>query len=175
VQPVGCSSTQPGPTHPEGWIHPQYSWLAWQLRSRIADSKGYLPWWTHCKQPDLRWVRHSRPRGSRAVRIELEAPDGAFVAFPCWAWNEVFTGRYLALNGPEGREWRERLRKASVPEDASPLPEPFQMELENSWQRLFRTDIPTRSWQRSSKSRNREAVLEVLKQGWVRQVCFGSA
>src|SRR5262245_44478711 len=56
--------------NPDGWAHPRYSWLAWQLRARITGSRGHLPWWAYCAPPDLRWVRHSRPAGSREVRIE---------------------------------------------------------------------------------------------------------
>ena len=160
------------PAHlgPDGWVHPRYSWLAGQLRFRIADARGGLPWWAYCERPDLRWVRHSRPRGSREVRIEFEPPAGAFVAFPCWAWHEVFAGRYLALSGPEYRHWKSRLRRAGVSEEDDPLPEPFQTELEVSWLRLFRSDLPARSWRRGDWPRGREAVVEVLEQAWVRGV-----
>lgn len=166
----GRAIVDPARLGPDGWVHPRYSWLAGQLRSRIATSRGRLPWWAYCERPDLRWVRHSRPHGSREVRIEFEPPNQAFVAFPCWAWHEVFAGRYLALSGTEYRDWKSRLRRAGVPEEDDPLPEPFQRELEDSWLRLFRAGLPGRSWRRGDSARGREAVALVLERAWVRDV-----
>jgi hypothetical protein len=153
----------------DGWIHPQYAWLAGQLRSRIAGSHGRLPWWAYCERPDLRGLRHTRPAGSREVLIEFEPPTRAFVTFPCWAWHEVFTGAYLARNGVDARAWRTRLRAAGVRPDED-LPEPFQTELEASWQRLFLPDLPARPWRRGAIPAGREAVVEVLEHTWVRRV-----
>jgi hypothetical protein len=177
VQPVavweqlradGHAVVDPARVNPEGWVHPRYAWLARELRARIAGRRGRLPWWAYCARPDLRWVRHSRPAGSHEVRIEFEAPDGTFADFPCWAWNEVFYGSFLALSGTEYRAWRARLRLAGVSEDEEPLPEPFQAELEASWRRLFRPDLPARSWRRADRRRAREAVALALRRQWVR-------
>jgi hypothetical protein len=160
----------PGRVNGEAWIHPRYSWLVWQLRDRITDSRGYLPWWAYCTRPDLRWVQHSRRLGSQEVLLEFDAPDGSFVAFPCWAWQEVYGGNFLALSGAEHRAWEERLKQAGVTEDDWPLPEPFQTELEASWRRLFSPDLPARSWRRGETDRDREAVVEVIRIEQVRKV-----
>jgi hypothetical protein len=157
----------------EGWIHPQYSWLMWQLRQRIQDSRGGLPWFAYCARPDLRWVRHSRPLGSREVLIEVEPPEGMYVAFPSWAWHEVFCGQYLGLSGAEVRGWLSGLRRTTglaFSDHEGSLPEPWQAELEASWRRLFLPDLPARSWRQSDLDGKREAVFEVLEFRWVRSV-----
>ncbi len=164
---AGQVFVDPARVNPERWIHPQYSWLVWQLRTRISNSRGALPWWAYCERPDLRWVRHSRPSGSREVRIEFLPPPGAFVTFPCWAWHVVFLGDYLALNRMEEHTWRQRLRVARIAEESVPFPEPFQGELESSWRRLFHPDLPERSWRRTPFGKRREAVVEVLERSWV--------
>jgi hypothetical protein len=104
------------------------------------------------------------------VRIEFDAPAAAFVSFPCWAWNTVYAGDLLALSGSEDRAWRRRLRAAGLSAEDETLPLPFRAELESSWRRLFRPDLPDRSWRRSDPFRGREAVLPVLKLDWVRRV-----
>jgi hypothetical protein len=169
LQAEGRVFVDPAWMNPEGWIHPQYSWLAWQLRSRLAGSRGCLPWWAYCKRPDLRWVRHLRPQGAREVLIDFEAPAGAFVDFPCWAWQTVFLGEYLARYAAEYRDWAARLRREGIAPDSAELPEAFQAELEASWRRLFHPDLPCRSWRRGGDD-SREAVVEVLELGWVRRV-----
>jgi hypothetical protein len=173
LQSAGTIRVDPAKLIREGWIHPQYSWLIWQLRYRIQDSRGSLPWFAYCARPDLRWLRHSRPAGSREVLIELVPPEGTYVAFPCWAWHEVFCGQYLGLSGPEVREWLSGLRRdtgIAFSEHGGLLPEPWQAELEASWRRLFLPDLPARSWRRSDRDGKREAVVEVLEFGWVRSV-----
>jgi hypothetical protein len=104
------------------------------------------------------------------MRIEFEPPAGAFLAFPCWAWHEVFAGDYLSLSWAEHRAWLNRLRRAGVTDDMGPLPEPFRTERETSWLRLFRPDLTLRSWRRGHQSRGREAVVGLLDAGWVRRV-----
>ena len=153
-----------------GWIHPQYRWLTWQLQWRIKDSRGHPPWWAYCKRPDLRWVRHSRPRGSREVLIEFEPPTDAFVSFPIWAWNDVYCSQYLSFTGKEAKSWEKRLKNNTGIEfgfEEGLLPEPWQEELEVSWRRLFSPRLPARSWHRGLTSTDREAVTDVIKLEWI--------
>src|SRR5436190_21891526 len=117
------------------WVHPQYAWIARQLKSRIPGSRGRLPWWAYCKKPDLRWVRHTRPAGSLEVRIEFDAPPQSYQSFPCWAWNRVFCQAYLSLSAVEDRDWQNRVKAAGIGED-DPFPPRFQSELQSSWKRL---------------------------------------
>lgn len=156
-----------------GWVHPQYSWLAWQMRSRLADSRGGLPWFAYAARPDLRWVRHARPEGEENLLLEIEAPDGAAIVFPCWAWHDVFCQQYLALNGTDHRDWHRRVRETVGViywDHEGRLPEPLQSELEASWARLFHEDLPARSWRRRDRRPDREGVLEVLRKEWLVRV-----
>ncbi len=157
---------------PGGWANPQYDWLAWQMRSRLSDSQGGLPWFAYCDRPDLRWVRHSRPAHSNEVLIEFAPPAGSFLSFPSWAWHVIFCGQYLALSGADQRAWNRRERQAlwwNFWAHEGPLPEPLQAELEASWLRLFRPDLPPWSWRRGPRGIKREAVVEVLRADWVRR------
>jgi hypothetical protein len=166
----GRVCVDPTRVNAKGWVHPQYAWLARQLRRRIRGSDGRLPWFAYCTNPDLRWVRHSRPFGSREVRIEIEPPEGSFVAFPCWAWHAVFTRAYLTHDAAEARDWHRRLTAAGLTGETDPLPRPFRAELEASWRRLFDPALPARSWRRADTFRGREAGLSELKFEWVKQI-----
>jgi hypothetical protein len=166
----GRVCVDPTRVNAKGWVHPQYAWLARQLRRRIRGSDGRLPWFAYCTNPDLRWVRHSRPFGSREVRIEIEPPEGTFVAFPSWAWHAVVTRAYLARDAAEARTWSHRLTAAGLDDETDPLPRPFKAELEAGWQRLFDPALPARSWRRTDPFRGREAVLPMLKLEWVKRV-----
>jgi hypothetical protein len=173
VRDAGEAWVDPRRVNPEGWVHPQYRWLADQMRRRIEGGRGGLPWFAYCTRPDLRWVRHSRPAGETNVLIEFVPPARQFVAFPCWAWHEVFGGQYLAFNGAERREWDRRERQAlgrSYWEHEGRLPTPLQAELEASWLRLFSPTLPARAWRRGDRRDDREAVVEVIRVGWVRRV-----
>jgi hypothetical protein len=107
------------------------------------------------------------------VRLGFEPPADQCVSFPSWAWHEVFTGQYLARDAAESRAWHARVRQAvGAPfgEHDGPLPDALQAELEASWRRLFDPALPVRSWRRGSRLRGREAVVEVIRAGWVREV-----
>jgi hypothetical protein len=85
----------------------------------------------------------------------------------------VYCGQYLGLSGAEVRGWLSGLRHATgiaFLDHPGPLPEPWQTELEASWQRLFLPGLPARSWRRSSLDGKREAVVDVLDLEWVRSV-----
>lgn len=151
--------------HPDGWVYEQYRWIARQLRGRIPGSRGRLPWWAYCNRPDLRWVRHTHAIGSRHVRIELEAPEGSYLSFPTWAWHCVFCRDHLSLSREESRDWLHRLKAAGLYS-----PDRLEEEVRTSWLRLFRPNLPDRSWNRKNPFRGREAVLPVLKHEWVRKV-----
>ncbi|MEX1232952.1 MAG: DUF3841 domain-containing protein [Planctomycetaceae bacterium] len=178
LQSEGFIYVDPLRINPEGEIYPQIEWLACRLRERIADSSGHLPWFAYCERPDLRWIRHSRPKGSQEVLIEFEPPDDALIAFPCWAWDDVFCGQYLTFTRTDSITWKRRLKDAtgiSFEGRDGELPEPWSSELEASWHRLFLPDLPPQSWRRKRETvvdfkKKREAVVEVLRAQWVRQV-----
>lgn len=140
IKSEGAAIVNPFRVNLQGWIHPQYAWLAIQLREHIHDASGNLPWFAYCERPDLRWVRHSRPKGSAEVLIEFEPPTESFVSFPSWAWGEVFCSKYLSFTAAKARNWEQRVKEAtghSYENLDDPLPAPFQHELEQSWRLLF--------------------------------------
>lgn len=155
----------------DGYIPDTYRWLVRKLIQRIPDYPGTLPWWAHCEKPDLRWVRHRRPRGRQFVRLELEPLPGSFATIPSWGWNTVFGGYYLAPTREEHDQWMAALRNAVPDEDTWPLPEPWQSELEASWERLFDPDLPPIAWDECLGTATcREGVLGLLRLEDVRRV-----
>ena len=159
---------------PTGYLHPPYRWLADQMSSRLMGSSGQLLWFAYCSRPDLRWVRHSRLAGQLNVLIEFTPPPGNAFIFPKWAWNKIFCQQYLALSRDQHREWN-RKEKASMGRNfknqRESLPKILHAELEKSWERLFVPDLPARcSWERSLVGEGFEAVVVVLRLGWVNQV-----
>ncbi len=115
----------------EHYVPWQYEWLAARLTERVAGYRGALPWWLYCEKPDLRWARHHRPGGEHQVLIEVETCPSA--VFPCWAWDVVHSGKYLAADPAEQTSWQKRMAAAVDDEDQWPLPDPWRTELEASW------------------------------------------
>jgi len=156
-----------------GYIPPAYRWLQCQLASRVPGYGGHLPWWAYCRKPDLRRHRHLRPKGVTEVRLELEISNERVVRFPCWAWQRVFCEDYLATTREEYENWVDELREAVPDEDTWPLPQPFRLRLEASWERLFDPELPLLDWDESSpwsRSPSLEAVFEQLRLADVRHV-----
>ncbi|MGL4463245.1 MAG: hypothetical protein ACRC1K_13945, partial [Planctomycetia bacterium] len=131
IRNAAAAWVEPTLVNSDGWSPPAYSWLVWRMRGRIGDSCGRPPWFAYCERPDLRLIRHTRPKGVRQVLIEFEPPAGASLDFPSWAWNDVYCGQYLSFTGAEDRAWRTRLR-ATVGISFDRLdeapPSPFQEE-----------------------------------------------
>jgi hypothetical protein len=157
------------------YVPHSYRWLVSQLKERLPDYPGTIPWWAYCEKPDLRWVRHRRPAGEPQVRLELEPGAGSYLTYPLWAWDTVYSGDYLSFARQERDEWMAAMRWAVPEEDTWPLPEPWRAQLEASWLRLFDPDLPARPWEdenpiRLGKAGTREAVLGVLRLEEVRQV-----
>lgn len=166
IQRNGTLSVDESLIAENGYIPWQYRWLAEQLKKRLPDYCGDLPWWAYCEKPDLRWVRHYRPRGQRQVRIELEISQGEAFITPSWAWNTLYGGGYLSFEQTVQDDWMARMQRAVPDEDTWPLPEPWKTELEASWGRLFDPQLPTRSWEQESLFRvdeEREAVFGTIR------------
>ncbi len=148
-----------------GYIPPAYRWLQTRFARRIPDYGGHLLWWGYCRTPDLRRHRHNLRNGTW-VRLELEMPETALLRFPCWAWHQVFCQDYLALTRVDYEEWTEAVRRAVPDEDMWPPPQPWQSEMEASWERLFAPGLPSLSWNPDfgwSRTVCIEAVFEPLR------------
>lgn len=158
-----------------GFIPPAYRWLQSQLIRRLPGYCGHLPWWAYCHRPDLRRHRHLRPKGVTEVRLELEISEERVLRFPGWAWHRVFCADYLATTREEYDDWISELRKAVPNEETWPLPEPWRLRLEASWERLFSAELPLLDWDESSpwsRTVYLEAVFEQLRLKDVRNVTF---
>jgi hypothetical protein len=149
-----------------------YQRLTRQLALRLPEYPGTLPWWAHCRKPDLRWFRHHTPRGQPEIRLEIEPRPGDHLTFPCWAWDTIHSRQYVAPTYPEYAAWTAALRQAVPDEDTWPLPEPWRSQLEASWERLFDPGLPARPWDgfRIGGAGSREAVLTLLRLDDVRKV-----
>jgi len=157
----------------DGYVPESYRWLGDQLKARLPDYRGGLPWFCYCAKPDLRWVRHRRCLGEYHVRLELEPRPGTSCVVPSWAWDYVFCEHYLALTGREYRAWTTSLRRAVPDADEWPPPEPWRSELEASWSRLFRADLPLQGWARAGilgVCAGQEAMIGSLRLDEVRHV-----
>jgi hypothetical protein len=169
LQDAGALYVDPA-KYDEGYVPWQYRWLAHELQERVSGYVGGLPWWAYCAKPDLRWVRHHRPVGQPQVRIELEI-NPAFI-IPSWAWDVIYSGRFLAFMKREQEAWETAMRQAVADEDIWPLPEPWRGEIEASWRRLFDPELPAHGWADvdSSAHPHKEAVFETLFLREVRSV-----
>lgn len=164
LQQVGVLHVDPEQLPYSCYVPPSYTWLTRQLRRRVSGWEGGLPWWVYCERPDLRQFRHYRPWGSREVRLEIEPSTSISVTFPVWAWNLVYTRELLATSRDEAERWYRRLRIAVPDEDTWPLPEPWNGELEASWERLFDPRLPRTHWDPEAlgSKGEREGVLNCL-------------
>jgi hypothetical protein len=142
------------------------------LPRHIPGYAGHYPWWAYCSRPDLRRERHFKLRGERYALIELDLPLDRVVLFPCGAWDRIYIGEFLSPVRGECEQWERRLREAVPDLETDPLPEPWQTELEASWQRLFDPELPVQGWPLDEPWRfsEREAVFEVLERRSVRRI-----
>ncbi|MEQ8766746.1 MAG: DUF3841 domain-containing protein [Planctomycetota bacterium] len=136
------------PAHPryEGEPPEAYHWLTGQLRERLPQFHATLPWWAYCRKPDLRWARHTLPRGSRHVRLEIRPRRSSYFTFPCWAWTLVFSSQFLARTAEEHRLWLRDVRRAGYTEWGDELSEELTHRVRKSWESLFDPNLPRRSW-----------------------------
>lgn len=95
------------------------------------------------------------------------------IAFPSWAWDDVFGGQFLARSATEYRRWNAALRDAVPEEDRWLLPTKWRRRLERSWGRLFE-DLPERAWGGHGRVlgwslEGREAVMETIRAEDIRE------
>lgn len=152
---------------------PAYRWLRSQLRRRLPNYTGHLPWWAYCEKPDLRRHRHVLPQSTVHVRLEIEVEESYLLRFPCWAWTRVLCGDYLAATLAEYREYYKQLQRAGYTAESWPPPEPWRSQLYHSWEKLFDASLPRRDWSGNclaGRGAQTVAVFEVLRLDAVRQV-----
>lgn len=156
---------------PYGEAPRSYRWLADQLIRRLPGYPGTLPWWAYTEKPDLRSFRFLRPIG-KEVRIELELDASEFLVLPSWAWHRVFCLDYLAFSEYEYEGWKRALREAVTDENIFPLPEPWQSDIEKSWERLFDPALPSIQFDRQWPASELVAVFGVMRLRDLRRATF---
>lgn len=170
IRDAGEARVDPKRWNTRGSLPPSYDWLRRQLANRLLEYEGGFPWWFYCEKPDLRLHRHGYLAGGRhQVRMELEVEPSRVQLLRIWAWNQVYCGLYLGTRLQE-RDWRRRRKRAGINPDLhdSELGDPWRLELENSWRRVFNV-LPSRRNDAGNPS-GHEAVVEILRRKDIRKV-----
>lgn len=133
VQPDLCEEC---PLFPEA-----YSWMRQKTKDRLPNYQGHLPWWGWCyPKPDLRFHSRQGTNGMQLVRIELNIPTTQVLLSNESAWIAVLNYIYVSYTDTEGEKWREVLEQHKIDDRNRPLPEPWQSQLVESWERIFDLD-----------------------------------
>jgi|SRR5579871_237589 len=115
-----------------------YRWMCTQMRARLADYQGHLPWWAwHTPKPDLRTVRWRYPADISYVRLELTLPPERVLLSDRTGWVSVLNGYYLAFSATEAQAWERELAAQGISYPQWPLPEPWHSRVLQSWERIF--------------------------------------
>ena len=125
---------------PASYVPPAYRWLRQRLRHRIPGYGAHYPWWVYCAKPSLRKCRFSRPLDAEEVLITLDVSPTELASFPVRAWNLVYCGKYLPLDGKARRSGDRKTRQ----------------DVQSSWENLFNPRL-------TGYGLAREGVLEALR------------
>jgi len=132
--------------HEDFWASTQecYEWLAEQMSQRISPrptTDAFPLWgWYQCtgakrKRPDLRQRSHV-PRGTKAVRLEIELPDEDVLLSDFEMWHVPLNRQYLAVTAKEDREWDKLLVANNISvffPGLTGLPDALRQQKEKSW------------------------------------------
>src|SRR4051812_29547002 len=86
-------------------LHVGYDWLREQLIQRLPGYTGHYPWWAYGSRPDLRQHRHQQPLGMPFDLLELCLPPTRAVVIPFWAWDLIFSVRYVNVDRRVAADW----------------------------------------------------------------------
>ena len=119
-------------------FRPAYRWLMRQMATRVPGYRGCFPVWVwESPKPDLRHAGHL-PRGEAGARVELEIPHSRILLFDFETWHCVLNRWHLSLSWRESLDWDRRIK--GLDQYRAPLPEPFESELQATWDRVFDLD-----------------------------------
>jgi len=134
-------------------LHESYDWLRKQMARRIPGYTGNYPWWAYEHFLDLRFYRWHHPSGSeRMVRLGLEIPCEQVLLSGYESWHCVLNRSYLPRSvvweeyEQEWDAWNDEASKYGVrtgsrgPSD-QPFPEPWESQIQASWENIFDVDI----------------------------------
>jgi hypothetical protein len=88
-------------------------------------------------KPNVPAIGHLPP-GETGVRVELELPRDHLLLFDFETWHCVLNRWHLSLSWQESREWDRRVK--GLDQHRTPFPEPFESELQATWERVFDLD-----------------------------------
>lgn len=158
-------SVRVDPEHPKygGKRLWQYDWLSAALCRNRTGFDGGWPWWLSCERPDLSHARSKTlPGGPEQALIELELPEDRYALFPLWMWETIYSGKYLAPGRDALDSWYQKLRAGIPDRDVWPLPEPWQTQLQLSWELMFDPDSHSRCWYRDDELPDKADDLHIL-------------
>lgn len=118
-----------------------YNWMRLQMAQSVAGyQKEHYPWWAWKRpKPDLGKCNLSSNyhSGVEMVRLELVLPKANVVLSNFAAWEMVLGEGYVNTTSQEALSWETALIEAGIDDGTKPLPESWQIQLTDSWKRIF--------------------------------------
>lgn len=152
-----------------------YRWMSDQMRLRLATHHARFPLWgwyqwqgTKQRRPDLRASGHLA-KGLAGVRIEIELPELSVLISDFNSWHCVLNHYYLSINKQEDESFARELERAGV-EQRWPYPEPFNLRMVSSWQRIFDIEAGDVEWWGPLSERSIQATFWELTVSQIRHV-----
>jgi hypothetical protein len=146
-----------------------------QMRLRLPPHHTRVPLWgwyrwqgTKQCRPDLRASGHLA-RGLPGVRIELELPEDSVLLSDFDSWHCVLNRCFLSLNEQEDETFVRELERTGV-EQRWPYPEPFDLRVVSSWQRIFDLEAGDVEWRGPLSERSIQATFWELTIPQIRRV-----
>lgn len=143
-----------------------YQWMTGQLSNRLGIPTRRPPLWAwHSydgaarRRPDLRTSGHL-PRGTRGVRLELDAPEELVLLSDFMMWHCVLNDHYLSLTATEEK-------RAEAMERAGELTRRMIIE---SWEKMFDLSRGSSYGWGPKKRRSIQGCLPWLELDWVKRV-----
>jgi hypothetical protein len=123
------------------WATP-YEWMRRQMTRRVAGYQGHNPWWAwFLPKPDLRRRAFQYGfTGSQQVRLTLAMPREEILLSEYQCWYRVYNQFDVHLNHEDWAWYHAMtayLDENGIPRTQWPLPEPWQTQMESSWELMF--------------------------------------
>jgi hypothetical protein len=152
-----------------------YRWMSDQMRLRLSSHHARVPLWgwyhwqgiKQCR-PDLRASGHLA-KGVMGVRIEIELPEDSVLLSDFNSWHCVLNHYYLSINEQEDDRFARELERAGV-EQRWPYPEPFNLRVVSSWERIFDLEAGDVEWWGPLSERSIQATFWELTIPQIRRV-----
>lgn len=126
--------------HIDNYFLYAYDWMKKQLAIKTGINKEYHPVWAWTKRPDLRRCGYLE-KGKKGVLIEFEIDKREVLISDFDLWHYVLNYWYLPNSMEDGDKFEEELKSKGMSYyKQKPLPEPYDIIIENSWLKIFDLD-----------------------------------